>query len=335
MSLTDASPITQDSTLARLAAPVAQQLAATETRLGELVPPQVGRLVATVYQHVLTAGGKRLRPLLALLSCQAAGGDATDCVDRAMALEVLHLSSLVHDDVIDEASQRRGKPSVRQRWGNRTSILVGDFLLAEVARRLSGEPEQQSLEVIASAVSQMCLAELVEQPADPAELTEASYFAHIRGKTACLMAAACEIGAIAANCSSARQPLTDYGMNLGQAFQIADDLLDLYGEASALGKPVLQDLSARQWTLPLIHALRSASPSEAQQLSRLLLEAVDDPAAARQAAEMAEHLGGRRYAEQRAHELAEQARGALNDLPDTPARQSLSELADYVVRRQH
>jgi geranylgeranyl pyrophosphate synthase len=334
MPVTYASPISQDSALARLAAPVAQQLEDTEARLEALVPPQAGELVATVYRHVLKAGGKRLRPLLALLSCQAAGGDAADCVDRAMALEVLHLSSLVHDDVIDEASHRRGKPSVRQRWGNRTSILVGDFLLAEVTRRLSGELEQRSLEVMASAVSDMCLAELAEQPADPADLTEEAYFARIRGKTARLMAAACEVGAIAANCEAARQPLSGYGMALGHAFQITDDLLDLYGDASTLGKPVLQDLGAGQWTLPLIHALRSASPSEAEQLGRLLLKAEGDCAAARRAADLAERLGGRRSAEERSRELTERARGALLDLPDTPARRSLSELADYVARRR-
>lgn len=335
MSPTDVSSISQDTTLARLAAPVADELALSEQRLEELVPLQAGSLVATVYRHVLKAGGKRLRPLLALLSCQAAGGHAADCVDRAMAVEVLHLSSLVHDDVIDEASQRRGKPSARQRWGNRTSILVGDFLLAEVTRRLSGGLEQQSLAVMAKAISDMCLAELVEQPTDPAELTEARYFAHIRGKTASLMAAACEVGAIAANSDSARQSLIDYGMNLGQAFQIADDLLDLYGDAATLGKPVLQDLSAGQWTIPLIYALHSADRTPAQQLGHLLVEAFADPAAARQAAELAERLGGRCYAEECACGLAEQARCALESLPDTPARRSLSELADYVVRRQH
>ncbi|MEI6503151.1 MAG: polyprenyl synthetase family protein, partial [Armatimonadota bacterium] len=247
MPVTGTIPTHQDTTLAGFAAPVSEPLALTETRLGELVPPQAGALVTTVYQHVLKAGGKRLRPLLTLLSCEAAGGDALDGVELAVAVEALHLSSLVHDDVIDEASHRRGKPSVRQRWGNRTSILVGDFLLAQVTRKLSGDFEQRALEVMANAVSDMCLAELMEYPSDPADLSEEAYFARIRGKTASLIAAACEIGAIAAKSSAAREPLTAYGMSLGQAFQITDDLLDLYGEAATLGKPVLQDLGAGQW----------------------------------------------------------------------------------------
>jgi octaprenyl-diphosphate synthase len=335
MPSSTASPISRDKLLAAIAEPVAGALAETERQLEALIPEQMGGMVPVIYRHVLKAGGKRLRPLLALLSSVAAGGDPNDCVNLAMAVEVLHLSSLIHDDVIDEASQRRGRPSVRQQWGNRASILVGDLLVAEVFSRMADEPGRQALAVLAQSVARMCQAELLEQDEDPLQLDEQLYFGNIRGKTGALMAAACEVGAIVAGNDAARQPLADYGMDLGQGFQIIDDLLDLYGHAEALGKPVLQDLGRGHWTLPVIHALQSASEAEAEQLQNLLRQAKEQPAAAAEAAQLTEQLGGREYAAKRAQELVARAQTALTLLPESPARESLRELADYVVSRQY
>lgn len=335
MPFTTATPVSRDNLLARIADPVAPQLAETERRLEELIPEQLGGLVPVIYRHVLQAGGKRLRPLLALLSCSAAGGDPNDCVNLAMAVEVLHLSSLIHDDVIDEASERRGRPSVRQQWGNRASILVGDFLVAEVFRRLADDLGRQAIAVLAQRVSEMCRAELSEQGENPAEFTEAQYFDNIRGKTGSLMSAACEVGAIASDNELARPLLATYGLNLGQAFQIVDDLLDLYGDAEKLGKPVLQDLRRGQLTLPIINALASAEPCELERLTNLLHEAQQDPVAARAAADLAEDLGGKQYATDYARRLVEEALTKLFPLPDGTAKAGLQDLAQYVVERQY
>ena len=325
----------QDEYIARLSPPVAAALRETEQRLEELVPAQLGGLVPIIYQHVLKAGGKRLRPLLTLLSTSACGGDPQDALTLAVAVEVLHLASLIHDDVIDEASQRRGRPSVRQQWGNRASILVGDFLVAEVFRRMADELGRQALSGLARAVADMCQAELAEQAEDPGQVDEETYYDNIRGKTGALIAAACEIGAIAAHNEAAREPLATYGMNLGQAFQIVDDLLDLYGDEQVLGKPVLQDLARGQWTLPVIYALRTSTGETRENLTKLLLQAVDDAGAARAAACLTRELGGEGYAQAHAAGLIAAAGGALSALPDSPARESLLELSEYVLRRQY
>lgn len=335
MPLTAATPVSRDNLLARIADPVAPQLAETERRLEELVPEQLGGLVPTIYRHILKAGGKRVRPLLALLSCTAAGGDPDRCLNLAMAVEVLHISSLIHDDVIDEATERRGRPSVRQQWGNRASILVGDFLVAEVFRRLADDLGRQAIGVLAQRVSDMCQAELLEPANTPLDITETHYFDNIRGKTGALISAACEIGAIAAENETARPLLASYGLKLGQAFQIVDDLLDLYGDGEKLGKPVLQDLQRGQWTLPIIHAVAVASPGDQARLSDLLQQALQEPSAARSAADLAEQLGGRQYAVDYAQRLAEEARQTLSLLPETVAKDGLLDLAQYVVQREY
>jgi geranylgeranyl pyrophosphate synthase len=335
MSLNNISALSRDDVLAHIAAPVAEALAETERQLEALIPDQMGGMVPVIYRHVLKAGGKRLRPVLALLSCIAAGGEPERCVNLAMAVEVLHLSSLIHDDVIDEASERRGRPSVRQKWGNRASILVGDLLVAEVFGRMADEPGRQALEVLAQGVARMCQAELLEQGEDPLHLDEQLYFDNIRGKTGALMAASCEVGAIVADNETARGPLATYGMSVGQGFQIVDDLLDLYGQSETLGKPVLQDLSRGHWTLPIIRALQSAPDAEAERLRKLLTEAQEDTAAAAEAAAMAEQLGGREYAAGRARQLVGEAQAALASLPESRGRDGLRELGDYVLARQY
>ncbi|MEN6640819.1 MAG: polyprenyl synthetase family protein [Armatimonadia bacterium] len=326
------SPATHDQALSILAEPVASALVEVERRLENLIPEQIGGLVPVIYRHVLQAGGKRLRPILALLSCSAAGGDQSAAVDLAVAVEVLHLSSLIHDDVIDQATERRGRPSVRQRWGNRASILVGDFLVAEVFRRLADDLGRQSLTVLAQSVVDMCQAELTETENGP---TEDEYFCNIRGKTAALMASACEIGAIAAGNDSATRSLHQYGEKLGLAFQIVDDLLDLYGDPGALGKPVLQDLREGHWTLPVIQALSEADAGQRAALLELLRAAPHDDEAARAAAELTAELGGRAYAREYAARLANEAAEALGQLAPSPAVESLRSLAAYVLTRHH
>jgi geranylgeranyl pyrophosphate synthase len=329
-----ARPTTSSDELLRLATPVAPALAQVEQQLRELVPQSLDGLAADIYRHLLNSGGKRLRPLLTLLCCEAAGGQSPEVVPLATAVEILHLASLIHDDVIDETDQRRGRPSARQQWGNRASILVGDLLVAEVFRNLAEALGRQALARLASAVAEMAQAELWYQD-DSRELTEEEYLRNIQGKTGALMGAACEIGALGAENETAALVLRDYGRRLGEAFQIADDLLDLYGDAAVIGKPVLQDLRNGLWSLPVYHALNVAgTPSDAD-LRQLLGDAQDDPAAARQAADQVATLGGREYAEDYAARLIAEARLSLQQLPPSAARDSLSDLSAYILTRSH
>jgi len=321
--------------LAALAEPVAPQMHVVEVRLQELLPAEADGLAPAIYQHVLQAGGKRLRPLLTLLSCAAAGGDPAAAVAFATSVEVIHLSSLIHDDVIDEARERRGRPTARERWGNRTSILVGDLLIAEVFRLLSTGFDPHVMGVLAEAVVHMCQSELRETGERRWEAAEARYFASIRGKTASLMGAACHIGALAAANAPAVEPLRDYGLNLGVAFQVTDDLLDLYGDPARLGKPVGQDLAGGHHTLPIIAAWQAGSEGERRALEGLLERCeAGDPGAAAETVELVAALDGREYACHRVGELVQQAKAALEGLVATPARESLEHLADYVLQRE-
>jgi octaprenyl-diphosphate synthase len=319
--------------LQEFARPVAAQLQEVEQQLEALVSQETGSLAPAVYQHILHAGGKRLRPLLTLLSCAAAGGDPDNAVSLATGVEVIHLSSLIHDDVIDEAEERRGQPSARTRWGNRTSILVGDLLIAETFRRLADDFGRAGLAVLAEAVVQMCHAELREDDVFH-RADEAAYLQNIHGKTAELLAAACGVGALAANNADTDAPLREYGLNLGLAFQIADDLLDLYGDPAELGKPVWQDLRRGKWTLPVIVALQAAGETGRDELEGMLNAVAagqDDLAPA--VVQRVDDLGGRAEAQRRAEALGAVAREALAGLAAGPARDSLSGLADYAVRR--
>jgi len=320
--------------LHQLAAPVAAERAEVEDRLAQLVSGDGGGLAWTAYHHILQAGGKRLRPLLTLLSCAAAGGDAAEAIGLASAVEVIHLASLIHDDVIDEADERRGMPSARERWGNRTSILVGDLLIAEIFYRLSTQFERAALSILAAAVVRMCQAE-IGQGDGLTTPDERAYYINIEGKTAALMAASCEVGAVAAGPGAPAGALRRYGENLGLAFQITDDLLDLYGDPERLGKPVRQDLRRGHVTLPVIAALDAAGPDEDAALRGLLARSAGgDMTAATEAAQMAAALGGRAYASERAAESVAAAREALTALPETPARASLEALAEYVLDRE-
>jgi len=333
MTITARADTLDELSLPRLSEPVADELREVEIGLEQLVTPAAGGLAPVVYRHVLQAGGKRLRPLLVLLSCQAAGGEPREAIGLAGAAEIIHLSSLVHDDVIDEAHERRGQASVPERWGNRISILLGDLLIGEIFRRLADEQGRQALGVLAETVVVMCQAELADSPPGQGP-SEETYLANIRGKTAALMAASCELGARAAGNDAAIAPLRSYGLHLGLAFQIADDLLDLYGDPQRLGKPVFQDLARGQWTLPVIAALREASDGQRERLLGLV-EGVRAGGVemAPEAAHMVETLGGRDYATARAEAIAQDARAALAVLAPSPARQSLEGLTRYVLRR--
>ncbi len=321
--------------LARVAAPVAPAQAEVEDLLRRVIPAQADEMVAEVYSYVVSSGGKRLRPLLVLLTCKAAGGDTAGAVPLAVCVEVLHLASLLHDDVIDEADTRRGKPSARYRWGNHVSILMGDFLVAHVFSNLSGDLHPDTMKVLAQSVVDMCASEIRNYACENFA-TEEQYMCAIRGKTGVLMGAACRLGAMAADNEALLDDMQAYGEALGEGFQIMDDLLDLYGDPDELGKPVLRDLQAGVFTLPVLHALKQAEGTDDEaRLGDLLKRAQGNPQTAREAAHAIKELGGRDYARQRAGECIARAQAKLAVLAPSEARESLHELAEFVLTRRY
>jgi heptaprenyl diphosphate synthase len=239
---------------------LAEDLVRVETALRSSV--ETGDPFLTdVASHLIGAGGKRIRPALALCAGYAAGQEpvSDDVVTGAVAVELVHLGSLYHDDVIDEASTRRGVESVNHRWSNIVAILAGDFLLAR-ASSLAASLGVEVAGILASTIGELCQGQVLElQRLYDVNRDEAAYFGSIAGKTASLMATACRIGAIVGGLDRpAVESLTDYGKHVGMIFQIVDDILDLTATDEELGKPSGLDLAEGIYTLPVIYALRSS-----------------------------------------------------------------------------
>lgn len=232
-------------------------------------------LLGSVAAHLLGAGGKRLRPTLTLCAAYAARGAAApaheDAVTGAAAVELVHLGSLYHDDVIDEAATRRGVPSVNARWSNIVAILAGDFLLAQ-ASRLAASLGAEVAGLLAATIGELCRGQVLElQHAFDAGRSEESYYAAIDGKTAALTATACRIGGMVSDVTPPTlDALTRFGQHLGMCFQIVDDVLDVTGSEAELGKPAGNDLHEGVYTLPVILAAASS-----EELRGLLGRALD------------------------------------------------------------
>jgi heptaprenyl diphosphate synthase len=254
-----------------------EHMARVETALLQAVGSEEAFL-AEVAGHLISAGGKRLRPMLVLAAAAATGGVLSEeVVQGAVSVELVHLGSLYHDDVIDEAESRRGVESVNARWGNLVAIVAGDFLLArasEIAASLGTEVSA----LLAATIGRLCEGEVAElQQAYNPSRTESSYLAAITGKTASLMATSCRIGALTAGADRAEvDAVTGFGQAFGITFQILDDILDLVGTEEGLGKPAGHDLVEGTYTLPVIRAL--AVPEVERELRALLGTRLDTPA---------------------------------------------------------
>lgn len=313
---------------------VAEELQQVEARLLGLCTG-ADEAVSAAARAAVEAGGKRLRPMLVLLSARVIGETTEDTLALAIAVETMHLASLMHDDVVDEAPKRRGQPTVRGVWGNRAAVFVGDYLATRAYRDLSRLATTQYVELLAEVAVGMCVAEAGFSQIPAEELTEGSCLTVAHGKTAALMGACCQAGALSAGAEEpAATALRDYGDHLGLAFQIADDLLDIYGDERALGKAPGRDLLTRQYTLPVIHALHGERSEEV----RLAIAAFQARGGEEELAEVGRLLadtGSRRHAEVLARAHVDQAKAALRSIAgaNPEAVEALGEMAEYVVSR--
>lgn len=300
--------------------PLKQQLAAVETELASMARAHLP-LLRTAARHVACGGGKRVRPAILLLSAGACGPVTHQAIVYAAIVELLHVASLVHDDVIDEAAHRRGKASARSRWGNKISVMVGDYLLARSFLRGATEGDQALIEELAGAATQMCIGQIDEMMAPGPNLSQADYLGIVRAKTASLMSAAARIGARLATRNARRiEILGRFGAHFGVAFQLADDILDLVAAEEQVGKPVRGDLRQGKVTLPLIYVLRTA-PATVRE--RLRQEIGNGPAGIGTVLRLTAEYGGIKYARSAVRRQLGNARRMLSFLPESPARQSL------------
>ncbi len=324
---------------ARLDLPAIQALAAGDmAAIDALIRDRLASdvvLINQVAEHIVSAGGKRLRPMLVMLAGRATGTVGAEHHQLAAIVEFIHTSTLLHDDVVDESDLRRGRSTANAIWGNAASVLVGDFLYSRSFQLMVELDRMPVMRILADTTNRIAEGEVLQllHVRNP-DTDEAAYLNVIERKTAVLFAAGTKLGALASGADEAtQQALYDYGMQLGYAFQIADDVLDYSGDADALGKNLGDDLAEGKATLPLIHAMAQAAPDVRARL-RTIVETGDTDALPEVLAAI-EAAGSLDYSRARALEYAEAAELALAGLGDNDAVAALRGLARYAVERGH
>ena len=317
-----------------LLAPIENELVQVEHLLRKELRSDA-QYVDELLQYGCFHSGKRLRPALLLLAGQATGSLVDEHLVLAAVVEMIHAATLVHDDVLDEATLRRHVPTVNARWDNQASVLLGDFLFTH-AFYLASTTDVYACQTIGRTTNMVCEGELRQVGhRGNFRLDEDEYMEIIEAKTAVLCACACRLGAYY---SRAETEIVDrlarFGQALGTAFQIVDDLLDLQGDEQTMGKSLGTDLEKRKLTLPLICVLRRATPSERDQLIRMI-ETDDAETIRRELRVWFERFEAFAYTRQRADELVAQARQEIHDLPRSPAKSVLLKLTEFVVSRAH
>lgn len=284
--------------------------------------------------HLLDAGGKRVRPLLTLLAAELGEGVNEDVVTAAAAVELTHLASLYHDDVMDDAAVRRGTPSVNAKYDNSTAILVGDLLFGK-ASELVADLGAEAVKIQAQTFVRLCAGQIRDDRPSPGDADPVEYYLQILAdKTGVLIATAARYGAMFSGCDARTvEVVREYGERVGMTFQLADDLIDISSDAEDMGKVPGTDLREGKRTLPVLYALASTDPADAR-LQELLLSDLDaDDEAHAEALELLRVHPAMAAAEQRTRAVAHSARESLSGLPDGEVKAALDTLADLIVAR--
>jgi octaprenyl-diphosphate synthase len=318
--------------------PLIELTAHDMSRVNQLILSKAGsdvEMIPEVANHLISSGGKRLRPMLTLATARMFGYDGDGHVKLATSVEFMHTATLLHDDVVDESGLRRGKKTARTIWGNQASVLVGDFLLGQAFRMMVEVGSIDALDILSTAASVIAEGEVMQLvAAKNLETTEDEYLAVIRAKTAALFSAAAEVGPVIASATrSERAALRSYGTNLGLAFQLIDDALDYGGNASDLGKNVGDDFREGKVTLPVILCYRRGTVEERRFWKRSIEDGVSDDGALEEARGLMSRYGAIGDTIARARHFGEIARDALAPLKETPQKSALLEVIDFCIDR--
>ena len=291
--------------------------------------------IPEVTAHLIEAGGKRLRPMLTLATAHLCGYQGQYHIHLAATVEFIHTATLLHDDVVDESAQRRGRPTANLLWDNKSSVLVGDYLFARSFQLMTETNNMRVLAILANASATIAEGEVLQLTAAQNLATDEDvYLKVVRGKTAALFSAATEVGGVIAGATPEQErALYEYGDALGVAFQIVDDLLDYQGDSQNTGKNIGDDFRERKLTLPLIKAVAKADADERNFWIRTIEKGHQHDGDLEHALTLLHEHGALRDTKAQALEWAELAKGALGKLPDHELREMLSDLADYVVSR--
>jgi octaprenyl-diphosphate synthase len=292
-------------------------------------------LLDKITHYITKRKGKQMRPMFVFLTAKMINGEVNEASYTAASLiELSHTASLVHDDVVDDANERRGFFSVNALWKNKIAVLVGDFLLA-TGLKISVETNQYKLlEIVSNAVQEMAEGELLQiEKARKMDITEKVYFDIIRQKTASLIASCCASGAASVTSDDEEiAKMKKFGELVGLAFQIKDDIFD-YGDDEKIGKPTGNDIRERKMTLPLIYALNNSTPEIRKRLIRIVKKHNEEPKRVKEAIKLVIDAGGIKYAHQKMMEYKNQALKLIEHIPDNPAKRTLIGLVEYTVNR--
>lgn len=292
--------------------------------------------ITEIAQYLQVSGGKRLRPALLLLSAKLCGYEEYPAIRLGAVVEQIHTATLVHDDIIDGAETRRGRPSTNSRWGNHMSVLAGDWLYMQAFNVALAERNFKILDLLIGVTQVMVEGELLQLThLRKLDVTEEAYCELAYRKTACLFSTCLRLGALLARKSEDEEAkLGSYGTNLGLAFQVIDDILDFTSSEEILGKPIGSDLREGKLTLPLIYLLQKCSPAEARKVSLVLKEQGYLSVRFSEIMELIERYGTLEAAREKARQFAETATQELEGFPESQYKDALRSLADFIVERE-
>ncbi len=313
--------------------PIQSEMAEFEVRFRQSMKSKVP-LLDKITHYIIRRKGKQMRPMFIFLTAKMLGEMNDRSYDAASLVELLHTATLVHDDVVDDANERRGFFSVNALWKNKIAVLVGDYMLSRVLLLSIEKKNVRLLEVVARAVREMSEGELLQiEKARRLDITEEIYFEVIRQKTASLIATCCEAGAISVDREDMSERMRNFGELVGLTFQIKDDIFD-YGTSGKIGKPTGLDIRERKMTLPLIYTLNTAPKEVRKELINIVKNKNEKTKQVRRAVELVIQYGGIEYAHTKMLELKAQALDLLTDIPESEAKNSLIGLVEYTTTRE-
>jgi len=319
-------------TVQEILAPIETEMKLFEVRFHESMKSKVP-LLDKITHYIIRRKGKQMRPMFLFLTAKMLGEINEKTYQSASLVELLHTASLVHDDVVDDANERRGFFSVNALWKNKIAVLVGDFMLSRVLLHSLENNNVRALQIVARAVREMSEGELLQiEKARKLDITEEVYFDVIRQKTASLIATVCESAAASVDREDMTDRMRKFGELVGLAFQVKDDIFD-YGTPGNIGKPTGNDIRERKMTLPLIYALQHSDKAVRKELMNIVKNHNEEKKYVQRAIQLVIAAGGIEYAHKRMIELKTEALDLLTDIPDSESKRALIGLVEYTVTR--
>mgnify|MGYP001066629706 FL=1 len=321
-------------TLKQITAPIIDDIKLFQVEFENALKSEV-RLINSISKYMIRNRGKNIRPILTVLSARLCGKPTLNSYKAAAMMELLHIATLIHDDVVDEANLRRGKPSINRVWKNKVSVLMGDFILSKALINMIGLKDFDALVIISETAEKLSAGEILQiEKSITRKMTKAVYFDMINQKTASLIATSCELGAITTSKTTQDRLAThQFGENLGMAFQIKDDLFDLLGTEYDTGKDSGGDVKKNMITLPLIYSYENMPWNENRRLRTLLRTKKKSAKVMKEIKGMIDTSGGFDYAKQKLDNFSNRALEALSPYPDSPIKNSLSDLVAFNAAR--